>query len=189
MKFLRYGCSHSLWFPRGYKGQWLPQLNPIESCSHGKNRKRTFRFDEPIWLFRARLRLFAFAGYHRCGSREGSFVRAGYPKHDSWDFGADGNRTCSFCGGMHFDDFIKIAKLSVINESYAIEGTDKRYKYYVRQPGVRNAGEGAIKFYTTHFPEKLRPDDISTLNAALKLSHARFTAQMEAFKNANSVKA
>lgn len=33
-----------------------------------------------------------------------------------------------------------------------IDPTDKGYKFYVRQKGVKNASEGGIKFYTRHIP-------------------------------------
>jgi hypothetical protein len=82
---------------------------------------------------------------------------------DHWDkFKAPhGNRVCSFCGSLHPDDLWVLAKAATEadeNAAYGsvpeIEMTDKGYKFYITQPGVRNAHEGAIKFYTAHFPAK-----------------------------------
>ncbi len=146
IKFFRYGCRHSLHFP----GDWrLPQLNPISSSSHAKrSRKRTRTFHEPLWFFRLRKRLFCFAGKQRCPDRF-----PGTETPDTWNIGQDGNRTCSYCGSIHFDDFVAIYQKSLTDGCYGIEGSTKCYKYYLRQPGVRNAGEGAIKFYTAHLPK------------------------------------
>lgn len=147
LKFLRYNARHTIFIPRGYDGKFWPQLNPISSSNRGKNGKRTFSFTEPLWLFRIRNRLFNFAGYHACP--DNAHFRH---KKDTWDIGPDGNRTCSYCGSIHYEDFKKIEqKVKDKVPGYAIEGTDKGYKFYVRQPGVRNAGEGAIKFYSWHF--------------------------------------
>jgi hypothetical protein len=38
------------------------------------------------------------------------------------------------------------------SSSVSIEPSDKSYKVYVHQPGVRNAHEGGIKFYMMHVP-------------------------------------
>ena len=36
-----------------------------------------------------------------------------------------------------------------------IDVSDKRYKVYVRRPGVINASAGAIKFYNWHLPSEV----------------------------------
>lgn len=149
-KILRYNARHHLFFPCGYDGKTAPQLNPICSSSHGANGKRTKAWHEPLWIYRLRRRMFSFAGAHCCPSRVPDF-RVGTP--DEWNIGMDGNRTCSFCGSIHHDDLLKIAEKSKTDDRFAIEGTTKSYKVYVRQPGVMNAGQGAIKFYGWHRPE------------------------------------
>ena len=148
-KFLRYNARHSLFFPRGFDGKVWPQLNPIMSSSHGKDRKKTWRFSEPLWVYQLRQRVFCFAGAQRCPSRADN----GTSLPDSWDFGPDGNRTCSFCGSIHPEDALVIIEKSKTDDRYGMEGSTKSYKAYVRQPGVRNAGEGAIKYYGWHAPK------------------------------------
>lgn len=169
--FLRYNSRHHLWFPRGYKGRWMPQLNPISSSSHGKDSKRTLGFHEPLWLFRLRQRLFAYAGETTCGS-VGTAAKA------TWDWGPDGNRTCSHCGSVHPDDLMAICRKTIVDERYGVEGTSKGYKVYVRQPGVRNASEGAIKFYMWHAPEKVSDADQQLFKNAKRITSERFDKMM-----------
>lgn len=70
---------------------------------------------------------------------------------DFWSREVNGDRTCSFCGGMHPDDFVKIMeKIRDGVEGYRIDQSDKSYKVYVHQPDVKNADDGAIKFYKYH---------------------------------------
>lgn len=182
-KLLRHNCRHMVYFP----GDWeLPQLNPYSSSSHTAKRKRTKKFIESLWLFRVRQRLFAFAGNHLCGDRQGLLNRSHWPKQDTWNIGPDGNRTCSFCGSIHFDDFLKIARLAAHDDRYAIESCDKNYKYYVRQPDVHNAGDGAIKFYTTHLPKVPREADVNEINLAIKLSCQRFVRMTQETRERNA---
>lgn len=77
---------------------------------------------------------------------------------DHWDkFKSNGNRVCSYCGSLHPEDFLRLVKESATAPEDAlfrsvveVEPSDKSYKIYVHQPGVRNAHEGGIKFYTHH---------------------------------------
>jgi len=79
---------------------------------------------------------------------------------DHWQrFKTNGNRVCSYCGSLHPDDWFALVKESAnapetaaYRDAVAIEPSDKRYKCYVHQPGVRNACEGGIKFYMMHLP-------------------------------------
>jgi|GEM_PF-6015370 len=183
--FLRYNTRHCLWFPRDWK---LPQLNPICSSSHAKSGKRTVYLHEPLWLYRLRQRVFAFAGRQRCGQRgpvgERSVFKIGGDNGqalpDTWDLGPDGNRTCSYCGSIHPDDLMKICRKTLVDARYAIEGTTKSYKVYVRQPGVMNAGQGAIKFYMHHAPKDPPAADQQLFSNALRLSNERFDAVFNA---------
>lgn len=177
MKFLRYNSRHRLWFPRGYKGWVMPILDPIESSSCGKNGRRAFSINEPFWLFRLRQSLFCFAGKQKCGRRVESWMgETNDPLPDTWDIGPDGNRTCSYCGSIHPDDLIQICRKVESNPGYAIEGTTKSYKVYVRQPGVRNASEGAIKFYMAHAPLKPTEEEQKIFAKAVRISRERFEA-------------
>jgi len=107
---------------------------------------------------------------------------------DYWEkFKSNGNRVCSFCGSLHPDDLFELVRTAAnapLEAEYhsvpEIEPSDKSYKIYVHQPGVRNAHEGGIKFYTHHLPRdeegKLqvpqeRNDEYA---AAVKASKARF---------------
>lgn len=171
-KFLRYGSRHSLWFPRGYKGKSWPQLNPIESSSHGAGRKRTWRIDEPGWLFRLRQRAFCYAGTSFC---DGSVA--------AWHWGQDGSRTCSYCGSLHPDDMARLVRKCIDTnaEEVSIEPSDKSYKVYVSQRGVQNAGQGGIKFYMYHVsPELLMPSAQEEYKRAVKLSDAKHQKLHEA---------
>ncbi len=177
---LRYNSRHCLWFPRDGK---LPQLNPICSSSHSRSGKRTACAYEPIWLWRLRQRLFAFGGRQRCGRRiENPVISHSFGGDkalpDTWDFGPDGNRTCSYCGSIHPDDLMAICRKVLTDDRYSIEGTTKSYKVYVRQPGVRNASEGAIKFYKQHAPAQPSKADCDLFAEAVRVSARRFSEQM-----------
>lgn len=173
-KFLRYNSTHRLFFAGDWK---LPKLNPIVSFTHTKNGKRTWGIGEPLWLFLLRQRLFSFAGKQRCPDR-GEFSVFKYQDDsefpDRWDLGPDDNRTCSYCGSIHSDDLIKIAQLTLEDGRYGIEGTTKSYKFYIKQPGVRNASEGAIKFYMIHAPKTPTEEEQLLFSKALKVTTERF---------------
>lgn len=90
---------------------------------------------------------------------------ADFPGLDHWErFKAPPhNRVCSYCGSLHPEDMFALVKQSAGTPSdkpyrsgVEIEPSDKGYKVYVLQPGVRNAMEGGIKFYMQHIPR--RPD-------------------------------
>lgn len=164
-KLLRYNSRHHLWFPRGYNGEWMPRLNPMGTSSHAPSGKRTFGFHEPRWLWQLRRRLFCYAGKADC---------QGSPA--TWGIGPDDNRTCSHCGSIHPDDLMTICRKTIVDERYAVEGTTKSYKVYVRQPGVRNASEGAIKFYMWHAPKEPREQDQQLFANAMRVTTERFQA-------------
>ncbi len=83
-----------------------------------------------------------------------------FPGPDHWQkFKTNGQRVCSYCGSLHFDDMVSLVKQSAeapedadYRQCINIEPSDKGYKVYVSQPGVRNAHEGSIKFYMQHCP-------------------------------------
>lgn len=67
------------------------------------------------------------------------------PGQDTWDrIGPD--RVCSFCGSMHPDDVLRIAR----EDPGAIEKSTKSYKWYIHRANVPNAGFGSIKYYRHH---------------------------------------
>lgn len=171
IKFLRYSSRHRLWFPRGYKGWVMPILNPMESCNFGKNKKPTWSFSEPQWFWRFRRKFFGYAGSAMCG---------GYKYPSIWYRGPDGFRTCSACGSLHFEDFMEICHRANVDHRYRVEGSTKCYKVYVKQPGVRNASEGAIKFYTDHLPQgrKLTDEEQEIYAHAIRISTKHFEEDM-----------
>ncbi len=79
---------------------------------------------------------------------------------DRWQrFKSNGDRVCSYCGSLHFDDFARFVKEAAEAPADApygigpeIEPSDKGYKVYVTRKSVRNASEGGIKFYMQHVP-------------------------------------
>jgi hypothetical protein len=176
MAFLRYNTRHSLHFPGDGR---LPQMDPTCYRSHDKAGRRTRTLSEPLRVFQLRQRLFCFAGRHRCARRDEPFsynMRDGAAP-DTWDIGPDGNRTCSYCGSIHPDDLMAICRKTLTDDRYGVEGTDKSYKVYVRQPGISNAGDGAIKFYMAHAPKHPTTDQQELFSAAVRVTNERFEAQ------------
>lgn len=90
-----------------------------------------------------------------CGRRD-----RGEAGQDRWQkFKRIDNRVCSYCGSLHPDDLFRLVRACAASSPDAlyrsvveIDPSDKSYKIYVHQPGVRNAHEGGIKFYTHHLP-------------------------------------
>ena len=174
--FLRYNSRHNLQLENGRL-----RLNPIMSSSHNRDGSRTRRWSEPLWVFRLRQRWFAFAGRQRCGRRGESFHgRTDEALPDTWDLGPDGNRTCSYCGSIHLDDLMEICRKTLVDDRFGVETTDKRYKFYIRQPGVRNASEGALKFYTAHVPANPSEADQRLFANACRLTQKRWSARWNA---------
>ncbi len=66
------------------------------------------------------------------------------PETDSWRTEKNGIRTCSHCGSLHPDDFMKFVEYNA-----EIGPTDKSYKFYIT--AANDSVKGAGKFYTQHF--------------------------------------
>lgn len=104
----------------------------------------------------------------------------GNEKPDYWYKKPNGDRCCSYCGSLHFDDMRRLVKKCLVSEDVSIEPSDKNYKVYVRQAGVKNAGEGAIKFYMQHVPKGGASDeDNKEYGQAVRLSSERYRKQRE----------
>jgi hypothetical protein len=72
---------------------------------------------------------------------------------DRWRIKANGDRTCSFCGSLHPEDFAAIAEAYAKGEpGVHFDTTTKSYKRYASRAGVQNASHGGIKFYAAHVP-------------------------------------
>ena len=105
---------------------------------------------------------------------------------DRWrKFKSNGDRVCSFCGSLHPVDFFRLVEScanapddAAFGSVGEVERSDKPHKVYVHQPGVRNAMEGGIKFYTHHLlcGEEFiaTPDQRKNFEGALAASNKRF---------------
>lgn len=133
-----------------------------------------------------------------CGRRFDTYP-GGIPAHhdrgqelDRWQkFKSNGDRVCSYCGSLHPDDFFAAVKAAAdapegsgYREVVAIEPSDKIYKIYVSKPGVRNAMEGGIKFYTQHLPRDeqgkllITEEQENEYRRAVKATGVRFDAYL-----------
>ena len=111
---------------------------------------------------------------------------------DSWEkFKRIDNRVCSYCGSLHPDDLFRLVRECAESDPYApyrstveVEPSDKRYKIYIYQPGVRNAHEGGIKFYTHHLPRNadgslaVTDQQQEEYGRACRVSRARFNRML-----------
>lgn len=114
------------------------------------------------------------------------------PGQDHWQkIRSNGDRVCSYCGSLHPEDMFRLVKASAeapegapYHSVVEIEPSDKGYKIYVNQPGVRNAMEGGIKFYTQHLPRDadgnlaVCEERQAEYSRAVKASQKRFDAYL-----------
>jgi hypothetical protein len=68
---------------------------------------------------------------------------------DAWEY-VGNDRVCSFCGSLHPADFEQVLNRVISDDSCSISQSDKSYKVYINRPGIRNAHDGAIKYYKQH---------------------------------------
>ncbi len=122
-------------------------------------------------------------------------------KKDYWErFKTNGNRVCSYCGSLHPEDFLALVKQcaneqedATYQSSIRIEPSDKSYKIYVHQPGVRNAHEGGIKFYTQHLPRDeqgkltITEDMEDEYHRAIVATNHRFEIYLKGIKEARAI--
>lgn len=88
-----------------------------------------------------------------CGRGPGpdSPFNAPFNGEAEWKSQPNGDRTCSYCGSLHPDDFLDIMqRYAAGEEGYHFGLTDKAYKVYANRSGVQNASHGGIKFYGAH---------------------------------------
>lgn len=85
------------------------------------------------------------------GPGPGTSLKPPFNGEAEWDVEPNGDRTCSYCGSLHPDDFLDIMqRFAAGEEGYHFGLTDKTYKVYANRPGVLNASQGGIKFYGHH---------------------------------------
>lgn len=143
------------------------------------------------WFIIIKIRRFKSAGLQRCPRRDEmlSFNRiqpgADPKKPDHWNIMPNGDLTCSYCGSLHPDDFYnKVVAARAPDSKINIEQSDKRYKIYVSEEGIRNAKEGGIKFYTPHIPGGTYENRINRhYNEAIKQSWRRHSLKMDKITN------
>lgn len=101
---------------------------------------------------------------------------------DMWDVMPNGDRCCSYCGSMSFDDFYRLVqRASDPADGVRVEPSTKGYKWYVHQPGIPNASKGAIKFYTWHLPSQEETDKLNAIiRAAQRESRTKFDRELSA---------
>ena len=110
---------------------------------------------------------------------------------DSWRILPNGDKVCSFCGSLSWDDMSRLVKKSLetpvdalYRSGVEVDPSDKPYKVYVEQPGIRNATEGGIKFYMMHVPRTedggidVSPEQQDEYKQAVRSSRKRFEAWM-----------
>jgi hypothetical protein len=134
------------------------------------------------------------AGEQWCPRRsENPLSATAFPGPDRWQrFKSNGNRVCSYCGSLHPEDMFALVKQAAERpetdshgDGIEIEPSDKRYKVYVHQPGVRNASEGGIKFYMMHLPRAgdgslaVTDQHQAEFVEAVRRSRARFEARFK----------
>lgn len=118
--------------------------------------------------------------YHTCPYRMGERKE----NLDRW-FKHGKDRTCSFCGSWHPDEFLAFLDKVIQTQAkdYRIEISDKKYKIYITRPRVHNACEGAIKFKTHHLSKEQYQNNYLKINEAHKLSWNKFMAEMDIKNN------
>ncbi len=83
------------------------------------------------------------------------------------------DRVCSYCRSMHPED-LRAVLPSVDGEEVHLAVSDRRHKVYVRRPGIKNASEGAIKFYLAHGPPNADTGFWDQLNEKVQLCKRKF---------------
>lgn len=123
---------------------------------------------------------------HLCPDRASSLAAIKFPGPDSWDVMPNKDRTCSFCGSLHPDDFLRLVEAAADpgKPDHRLDPTTKGYKWYVNQPGVDNALQGGIKFYNWHITKEAVPQEtLDRLNElipkALAASEVKYKAYVE----------
>jgi hypothetical protein len=78
------------------------------------------------------------------------------PNIDKWSLHG-GFRTCSFCGSLHHEDWIKAVNKARYADGEMYISRGKKGKWYVRGKNDEGASVNG-KFYAIHMPEELRGD-------------------------------
>lgn len=110
-----------------------------------------------------------------CPLRAGNIIADNIP-YDYWrKQGKD--RCCSFCGSWHPAEFLAFCDriFHTNGRCGTIELNDRHDKIYIQRPGIRNAGDGAIKIKMAHLTaDYLGKNGTQPLGVALRISNVIF---------------
>lgn len=100
-----------------------------------------------------------------------------------WRVEPNGDYSCDYCGSLHPEQFVSFLDTVITDPNIAIrcELNDRREKVYIERPGIKNAGDGAIKFYLLHLKQYCVDNNIE-LEVMDKKLHQAFVLSNEKFK-------
>lgn len=104
---------------------------------------------------------------HMCPSR--SPHHPVLSEYDVWRVLPNGDHVCSFCGSWKPEQMMEFLETVDGMERYC-DLADRRHKVYIHRPEVKNASEGAIKFYIRHDDSE---EMVNAINVALATSRER----------------
>jgi hypothetical protein len=89
---------------------------------------------------------------------------------------------CSYCGSLHDEQFLKHVREVIENPDpdIRIELNDSRQKIYIARPEIKNAADGAIKYYLLHLKQWCATND-KNVDEMDKFLHEAFIASKEKF--------
>ncbi len=120
---------------------------------------------------------------HTCPRRSepGQFGH-GIENEDYW-YRRKKDRTCSYCGSMHPEDFNQVLLRVITDPACTIDISDKPYKIYINRPEVHNSDDGALKYYTQHgivfWENEVIGGVDRRIHAAVTVSNERFKKILE----------
>lgn len=102
------------------------------------------------------------------------------PAFDIWKAMPDGTKTCSYCGSMRETDYLDILRgYDRGDKGFRFDASAKDYKRYASRPGVRNANDGAIKFYLAHAAKPFSAEFLDLEDRAIKRLQAELQGDVE----------
>jgi hypothetical protein len=108
---------------------------------------------------------------------------------DDWEIRKEGGyRACTFCGSIHPEDLVKFCdKVDGLENYITRKGSiGPVAKLNLHDKSIKNATEGPIKFYTTHFryvDEPVRSAYIRKVEAAMKLTNEKEEVRFKEVKD------
>lgn len=114
----------------------------------------------------------------RCLSH--SHQRPDDPTPDYWQVRGN-DKCCSYCGSWHPDEFLEFLKEAADpSKPGCIDpATGKNYKVYIERPQVKNAMDGAIKFYKWHLPNEMSEEIQALYREAVEVSFRKTMRRLD----------